>query len=312
MSVRGSDAARLLNRVSTALVVEPYQNGPIAFLTGRGKLICWGFLFCFLKTDNDPQQDPQFDIATPRQWAPLLVDYLLSLVFREKVTCALSEESHVGVMHSGIPIPASLSAQPSQKSVGVEDQARSRICPWPTLTGVFVHLRPLAHGPEPSACLGPQQSETQRQWEYFFGQAGFFGPLPSEDQFLALELGVEPFLCRNKGCYPGQEVVERILNYGGLRKRLAVLKTESEKEVASAAFTQKERELLSTGIRGQPNSSLLLAEIDSPYRDCRNGSELGRVGAGMVGVNDPGPWKDTYGRQWVRLQSQIQTILSEL
>lgn len=50
------------------------------------------------------------------------------------------------------------------------------------------------------------------------------------DKEIILETGFDEAIARNKGCYPGQEVVERIFTYGSVNRRLNPVKVEIGKE----------------------------------------------------------------------------------
>ncbi|MBK9294265.1 MAG: hypothetical protein IPM57_07450 [Oligoflexia bacterium] len=57
---------------------------------------------------------------------------------------------------------------------------------------------------------------------------------------LLLEIPFEDFLARQKGCYPGQEVVERVFTYGNVTKKLMLLDLEKiSKERIDAAITSR-------------------------------------------------------------------------
>lgn len=52
------------------------------------------------------------------------------------------------------------------------------------------------------------------------------------DDSLILETGFDRAVSRNKGCYPGQEVVERIFTYGGVNKKLFQVEFSTSDPVA--------------------------------------------------------------------------------
>lgn len=55
------------------------------------------------------------------------------------------------------------------------------------------------------------------------------------EQNIILEGPLESFVSRNKGCYPGQEVIERIFTYGNVAKRIVKLNLVGEAAQVSVA-----------------------------------------------------------------------------
>lgn len=51
--------------------------------------------------------------------------------------------------------------------------------------------------------------------------------LDVSDSNILLELDAGEFVHRNKGCYPGQEVIERIFTYGNVAKKIVALENDS-------------------------------------------------------------------------------------
>jgi folate-binding Fe-S cluster repair protein YgfZ len=49
-----------------------------------------------------------------------------------------------------------------------------------------------------------------------------------------LEAGAERSVARNKGCYPGQEVIERIFTYGQVNRKLMPVDWQGEPPTAAA------------------------------------------------------------------------------
>ncbi len=52
---------------------------------------------------------------------------------------------------------------------------------------------------------------------------------------MILEAPLNDFVARNKGCYPGQEVVERVFTYGNLGKKLVGLKGADTRKIKAGA-----------------------------------------------------------------------------
>jgi folate-binding protein YgfZ len=56
-----------------------------------------------------------------------------------------------------------------------------------------------------------------------------------------LELGLRSGIADNKGCYPGQEVIEKILSLGSPAKRIALVRAEGPLSPGSKLFLDEER-----------------------------------------------------------------------
>jgi folate-binding protein YgfZ len=66
-------------------------------------------------------------------------------------------------------------------------------------------------------------------WKLLWAQAGRFTfGIDGTERNLILELAAADRVSRNKGCYPGQEVVERVFTYGNVAKKLVGLKFNSK------------------------------------------------------------------------------------
>lgn len=61
-------------------------------------------------------------------------------------------------------------------------------------------------------------------WELLRAESGHFQfGIDVNEKNLILEVALSPYVARNKGCYPGQEVVERVFTYGNVAKKLVGL-----------------------------------------------------------------------------------------
>jgi len=82
--------------------------------------------------------------------------------------------------------------------------------------------------------LGPMSSDL---WNLLRAEAGHatFG-VDMSDKNLILEGALADYVSRDKGCYPGQEVVERIFTYGNVAKKLVGVEWPTNAAVQDGSF----------------------------------------------------------------------------
>lgn len=205
IQISGPDAWDYLHRMST-LDFRAFPVGkvaPGAFLTGKAVPVVWGF---FIKN-----ADQSFLYLVPPGQGELAYEHLEKFHFAENltVTDVSSDWKAVGIWQA----KPRAAATPAGAFSWV-DPFRSALT-WTLLPkdkfAAFVDTLGL-----PS--LG------YRLFEFFRLDAGVVA-VGSEttDKTLALEAGLDASISPQKGCYPGQEVVERIHTYGRVNRRLARL-----------------------------------------------------------------------------------------
>lgn len=102
--------------------------------------------------------------------------------------------------------------------------------------------------------------------EYYAERARHLFPRDQVDigeNNIILEAGLLDYVHRNKGCYPGQEVVERIFTYGNVAKRLVLLEGHAlELDRGSELFmNEKKAGHVTSRHAGSESSYLYLATV---------------------------------------------------
>lgn len=210
--IQGPDAADYLNRMST-VALKNLAAGNVAhgaFLTGRGLVVGLGML-------ERAASDTFYFWCSPGQ-AEKVATHLEQFHFAEKleVRDVSAEFRLVGFWREepwpGIP---SLQATPGQwRNV--------------SMTAWREDVRPsLIWGKIKRSETLPAEWLPPSAYEYLRIAAGIpqVGVEITEHE-IVLEAGFDRAVARNKGCYPGQEVVERIFTYGSVNRKLMRLAWE--------------------------------------------------------------------------------------
>ncbi|NBX81748.1 hypothetical protein EBQ90_01475 [bacterium] len=206
IGIEGPDSKDFLQRLSTVNLktMEDGQLAPGAFLTGRGTVVVIGNL---LRVHSE-----RYLWMTAPNQRQLSLEHFEKFHFQERLVIKDCTENYALV---GFWNKKPLDLQ----NVWVDA--------WrPSLYWHFFDRH--------------QQMEKFQNWEarglarlgmqlfhFFRVQAGvpWLGWELSESE-LVLEAGLEKAVARNKGCYPGQEVVERIFTYGQVNKKLLRVSAE--------------------------------------------------------------------------------------
>lgn len=206
IEIKGPDSKDFLQRLSTVNLktLEDGQWVPGAFLTGRGTVVVTGSLLR-LQAEN-------YLWVTPPNQRQLSQEHFEKFHFQERLVIKDCTENYalVGFWNK----------HPQGLRNVWGDAWRPQL---------FWHLFERS-----------QQAHQLREWQaqgfsplgmqlfhFFRVQAGvpWLGWELSETE-LVLEAGLEKAVARNKGCYPGQEVVERIFTYGQVNKKLLRVSVE--------------------------------------------------------------------------------------
>lgn len=214
VGIQGPHAADFLQRLSTADIrkLDAQVLMPASFLNGRSHAISWGWIARYGEDGFLYWTEPQTLSAT--------LAYLDRMHFVEQLTLRdVSEEYALfGVLKAALP--DRIAAIPHPRMPGLQICATDR-----TAGQEYTEL--WKHGD--LALLG------QHLFEYDRVQSSIprLGTEVS-DQALALEGGLGWTIAENKGCYPGQEVVERIRSYGRVNRSLTAVRVEG---IAAATAT---------------------------------------------------------------------------
>lgn len=226
LSMKGQDAADYLQRMSTA-DVRKLATGAVtylAFLTGRANPVAFGYVW--------RQTSDTFLLWFPAGQGATAFEHIEKFHFAESFTLSPIADQ----MLTALWIPAqnreclaalNSAGEPFRAVSGViagdipvvyfKDDVRPELV-WVTLKAE--QLMPFweALVAEGGHLVG------HRLFEHFRLRAGLpeVGKEISEKEIF-LEGNFEKGVARNKGCYPGQEVIERIFTYGQVNKKLLPL-----------------------------------------------------------------------------------------
>lgn len=226
LTVRGRDAKDFLQRLTT-VDMRKLSDGLGAkglLLTGTGRLIA---AFVLLQESAE-----HFSLVAEQPVITALSEALGKLHFAENlemnVTTGWGYESF-GPAELWYSIWPAADHELEREAFPFhrEDNELSWPLPIPQATGVF-----FARGGEHPELHGP---DTGERWENLRIQAlvPAFGKEWKADQS-ALDTGLLPWIHRFKGCYPGQEVVERSLNVGHPARFLVQLRAGMKLEVGDS------------------------------------------------------------------------------
>ena len=202
--VTGPEALDFLHRISTQHV-RSMQVGdcrPCALLTAGGGVRS---LFHLVRETDD-----RLLILISNGWAASLLKILDSFHFGEKLEFGPIEL--VGWELRGEEVP-------DFQSIRIFPLVNWGISGWAAL----------ATAQESQAVLekigGPSRSVSENDFGFLRTQFGFSDdPTEISEGNIILEAPLLDFVHRNKGCYPGQEVVERIFTYGNVAKQIIPVK----------------------------------------------------------------------------------------
>lgn len=254
LEVAGPDAGDFLHRLSSADVKKLPQNQATlaAFLTGKGTLIGFGYLY--------RNAESFYIISGPHQ-AERLSIHLEQFHFQEKLVIQRKMNFAVILTDKYDAPEKSMSWQdafnPNWKWIlGDEEKALSEDFPFNRFHALRIKWGMPYWG-----------------WEVFEGD-------------LVLEAGLEKAVARNKGCYPGQEVVERIFTYGQVNWKLLRVELRSDSPITtgpcdlSVSFEGKEVGQLRSMAAVSESTTLGWGLARLRKEVWREGSEM-EVGSGL-------------------------------
>jgi len=209
VQISGPDAAAYLQRMSTVNVslLKVGDAVPGAFLTGKGTLVAWGDLFKL--------EESSFLFVTSPGQKLSVMEHLELFHFQENLE--IKDQNHKWVLMGWWHAPFTIDE---------------------------LHWRDFARK-ELQFVLIPQEKAAEQLKRWKESKLAFLGMqlfhyfritrgIPwmgweANPNDLVLEASLEAAVARNKGCYPGQEVVERIFTYGQVNRKL--LRVQLEKSI---------------------------------------------------------------------------------
>jgi tRNA-modifying protein YgfZ len=233
ISVSGPDHIDFLQRLSTQNVKTLNVGGvvPSAFLNGNGTVVG---LFLMWKTPDSISLLPE------PQSASVILQHLHKMHFAENLE--LHEEKA-----DWLEIRGRKAREFLKKELSVEPEPKLN---WPRMA---LTEKSTVLPAEPWGSPGwliktdtmlaglPILSEE----EYYFERALNLFPrdqIDVSENNIILEAGLLDYVHRDKGCYPGQEVVERIFTYGNVAKKLVLLEGHArELERGSELYTNEKK-----------------------------------------------------------------------
>ena len=235
----GPDAADFLNRISTADIkkLKLHCGTPACILNGTGKIQAY-----FTLWRHDPTEfGLELAMGPTQEWKSRLLDTIERFHFGEQIAITPVEGLSCLWLLGDIPLGKIPQLRPFE-TIAVEDEIR--LC---------------HHGMKqfgvPLVTAWARTSRLEQWCDHHFSDlpALSFGDLeklriqqtrPSlgseiTGEVMPLEIGLSDAIGRNKGCYPGQEVIERIFTYGSPAWRLVRFEGsgESAPQVNSELFT---------------------------------------------------------------------------
>jgi len=209
IEVSGPDAGDFLHRLSSADIKRlPADQATLgAFLTGKGALIGFGFIY--------RTQTAYWIVAGPQQ-AERLCSHLEQFHFQEQLAIQKKSDKEISVVvcyNSDL-----MSATPTWKDFFHPQLSWALVSP----DLVPRDILPIQKFHELRISAGMPYFG----WEVFEGD-------------LILEAGLEKAVARNKGCYPGQEVVERVFTYGQVNWKLLRVELNLRKPIQTGSCDLK-------------------------------------------------------------------------
>lgn len=219
--ITGKDASDFFQRMCTQKILgrETGDWAPAAFLTGTGGV---EVLFHLLWTENEIWAVMEHESLQP------FLNFIEKFHFAEDLICEPTAQQWVEVLDSKKKFD--VRADEFGKHVRISGKW-PQIFPPSFLTGLQSFLVPIQKdipGTIQVEGLSSAKSVSFEDWNYLKIAAGFCIDRLNirQDQILIEAPLLEPFAHANKGCYPGQEVIERIRTYGKVAKKLVTLFAE--------------------------------------------------------------------------------------
>lgn len=213
LTMKGPDASDFLHRLTTVHVkaMKPGTGAPGFFLTAQGKIKAYFHLW-MLGAD---EFFFEFDAGADEKWKTELLGIIDQFHFGEKFT--LTEHAELksawllGEWGNLAPSQTSATGEIRFFHHGSKDFGISWISAW---------------GPEKALNTWAASSGAKEITFEKIDEQRISATRPRVDTELSentipLEVGLKDAISDNKGCYPGQEVIERIISLGSPPRRLA-------------------------------------------------------------------------------------------
>jgi len=214
--MQGPDASDFLHRLTTVNVkgMKPGDGAPGFFLSPQGKIR--GFFTLWMLAVADFTLE--FDAGQGGKWKTELLAVIDQFHFGEKFT--LTEVTDLQCTWIFDQAPSEVKNEVKKTSI---DSSGARIFnhgsadfgrPWTSAWGTSEQLTKLL-GADSSGNTPYTQLE---QWRIHSARPALGHELSENSN--PLEVGLHEAIAGNKGCYPGQEVIEKIISLGSPARRL--------------------------------------------------------------------------------------------
>lgn len=222
ITLAGPDAEDFLHRLSSVntRALEPGHGSPGCFLTAQGKLRAYFHLWRLGEQEFAFELDGG-DVSKSGQWKSSLLATIDQYTFAEKMTLNESELKTVWIFlpenpSAGIVTTTTEGIHLCQH--GSKDYGRDWISAW----GEASALKNWISNHYASAL--PLDEKVMERWRIENTRPRLDAELTAETN--PLEVGLIEAIAGQKGCYPGQEVIEKILALGSPAKRLVQIEGE--------------------------------------------------------------------------------------
>jgi folate-binding protein YgfZ len=255
IEVRGADAAAFLHsQLSRAVVTLDSADAPLAgWADARGRIRA---LFRVLKRPD------RWLLVTPRDGADALVKKLRMFVLRSKVEVALADVTVAALLGDASPVLARHGTAPETPPNRVF--CRDDLCfvragerYWLAL-GSPGALQPLAASLAEAAEAAAELAEIELGIPEIVPQ--------TTERFVAQMLNLDELgaISFDKGCYPGQEIIARVHNLGGVKRRARRYAVQSAPPAPGTPVLAEGEQEVGEVVRAAPaaTGSEMLAVVD--------------------------------------------------
>ncbi len=272
ITLTGPDARDFLQRLTTVHVngLSQGQGSPGCFLNSQGKIQSYFTLWHY----HSQEYAFEFEAGISEEWMESLLSWMDKYTFAEKITVynPTPELSCYWLFpKSEDSLPSELRSLRAGSTFASDEEIR------------FCHQGSLTYGRAWITAWGrparlEQWIHRQRETrEISFTQlesARIQALRPRIDfeithDVLPLEIGLLEAVAKNKGCYPGQEVIEKIAALGSPAKRLVQIQGTGSPPLAGDIITQIGDSPIELGrvtsVDEQPTTFLALANIRKIY-----------------------------------------------
>ena len=222
LSLIGPDAQDFLHRVTTVNVRElaPGHGAPGFILNAQGRIRAAFRLWCY----RESEYALEFASGLGGRWKTELLAAIDQYTFAEKMTLADVSGLECRWIFAD-ETPSLLKEVQTGQTVALEDEIR--VChqgsrdfarPWISVWGRGARLEQWI-----DRCFGDALNVSPEELDLWRVEAvhPWVDREILPDATIPLEVGMPEGVSSNKGCYPGQEVIERIVSLGAPARRLA-------------------------------------------------------------------------------------------